>query len=392
MTIDAILSQRIRDSTSPNATLRRAPAADVIVFGGGLPDPVTHPMARMGALMADIVSVNEPSALGYGYEAGDAALREIIAARAAAGLSADNIVLTNGSSGAIGLVALALLEPNDVVVTESLTYPGALKAFKQMGAQIETAPMDAEGLDPQGLEEVVRRVGAEGRRVKLIYTIATCHNPTATILSLERRRQVLQLAEACGALIVQDDTYGDIRFSASTPPPFMVLAPERTVHLGSFSKTIAPGIRVGWAAANLEISAAFARARTDLGTSPVMQRFVARFIGEGDFEPHLRSATALYERKRDVMLSALDRHCRGLAEWRIPDGGFFIWVKIAEGDVAAVGAAAEREKVSFLPGPYFSAAAPCSQHLRLSYGHVAEDRIEEGVARLGCALAYGGGR
>jgi 2-aminoadipate transaminase len=392
MANEALLSERIRDSRSPAASLRQTPAADQIVFGGGLPDPVTHPAAAMGALMADILGANEPAMFGYGQEAGDAGLREIIAARSGGGLTAANIVLTNGSSGAIGLVALALLEPGDVVVVESLTYGGALKAFRQMGAQIEPAPMDADGLDPQGLEAVLKRLEAQNRRVKLIYTIATCHNPTATILSLERRREVLRMAQSCGALVAQDDTYGDILFGVPAPPPFIALAPEGAIHLGSFSKTIAPGIRVGWVAADAAISAALARARTDLGTSAMMQRLVARFIADGRFGPHLEAATALYRRKRDLMLAALDAHCAGLADWGTPQGGFFIWMRLAHGEAAAAAAAAVEEKVSFLPGPYFSAAEPFDRHLRLSYGQVAEDRIEDGIARLGRAIARAGAR
>jgi len=386
---EALLSKRVRDSASPIATLRAPASEDVILLDGGPPDPATHPTAAMANLMSDIFGANERRVLGYGYEFGDDRLREAVAARAAldgARLTADQVVLTNGSSGALGLTALSLLEPGDTVVAEALTYASGLKAFKQMGARIESVPMDAGGLDPDALASILRRVDAQGGRVKFIYTISTNHNPTNTTLNLERRREVARLAQSHGALIVQDDTYGDIRFTASTPPPFMALAPERTVHLGSFSKTIAPGLRVGWAAADPAIAAAFVRGRTDLGTSPVAQRFVARFMESGEFDAHLRMVTDHYRRKRDLMLEALLRHCAGLAEWRQPDGGFFLWLNLLRSDVGAVTAAAEREKVSFLPGPHFSAVDPFTRNLRIAYGQVSESQIEEGIARLGRAL------
>jgi 2-aminoadipate transaminase len=385
------LSARIRESEASDAAMRRGATSDLIVFGGGLPDPVTHPTAEMGAMIGEIAAANEPLVMGYGPSPGDPALRELIAARMAADgarLGPENVVLTNGSSGAIGLVAVALLEPGDVVVVESYSYGGAIKAFRQMGAEIVAAPMDREGLDPEGLAGVLDQVRAQGRRIKLIYTIATCHNPTASVLPLARRQAVLALAEMHDALVVQDDTYGDIRFAEDFPPSFMALAPERTVHLGSFSKTVAPGIRVGWAAAGAEISAAFARARVDLGASPLTQRFVARYMAEGLFEPHLAEANALYRRKRDRMAQALARHAGGLARWETPQGGFFLWLELARAEADAVAAAGLDEKVAFLSGSYFSVGAPdAGRRLRLSYGQLPEDQIEEGVARFGRALA-----
>lgn len=385
---EAVSSARVRERAAAPLPRRSAPEGFVSLVGGP-PDPAIHPAAALAALAGELLGGNEPQVLGYGYEPGDERLRAAVAHRAArdgAKLGPDQVVLTNGSAGAIGLAALALVQPGDTVVAETLTYPAALKAFRQMGARIEVAPIDAGGLDPDGVAAAVRRTEAAGGRVKLIYTIATCHNPTGTILSLERRRALVSLAARHGALIVQDDTYGDIRFAAETPAPFIALAPERTVHLGSFSKTIAPGLRVGWIAAEAELCEVIARGRTDLGNSPLTQRIVARFIETNQFEPHLQKAIQLYHRKRDLMLDALERHCAGLATWTRPEGGFFLWLTLHHSEVDAVLAAAEQEKVSFLPGPHFSAEAPFTRHLRAAYGQVPEGQIEEGVARLGRAL------
>jgi 2-aminoadipate transaminase len=389
METEGLFSRRVRDSAMPDHGLRRVGAPDMILFGGGLPDPLTHPTGDLARLLQSALDGSDRGVLGYGYEQGDAGLRALVAERHAgdgASLTADNVILTNGSAGGIGLVATALIDPGDTVVAEAATYPGALKAFRQMGARIAAAPMDAQGLDPAGLAEVLESLARDGRRAKFIYTIATCQNPTATILSLARRREVLRLAERHGTLVVEDATYGDIRFGA-TPPPFIALDPQRSIHLGSFSKTIAPGLRLGWAAARQDIAAALAMVRTDLGTSPLLQRVVARFISDGIFAPHLIEITEHYRRKRDLMLASLNRHCRDVAEWHAPEGGFFVWLTLKHGDVRAALDAAEAEKVSFIPGSYFAVGpGTLDRQLRLSYGEVSEDAIDEGLRRLARAL------
>ncbi|MCB2074130.1 MAG: PLP-dependent aminotransferase family protein [Novosphingobium sp.] len=390
MDFDSFFSRRLRGSAMPDHGLRRIGSPDMIQFGGGLPDPALHPAAELRRLFDQILAANEGGILGYGYEQGDAVLRELIAYRhrkEGGSAGADGVVLTNGSAGGIGLVAAALVDPGDVVIAEAATYPGALKAFRQMGAEIVATPIDVCGLDPTGLEAALKELDRDGRRAKFLYTIPTCHNPTATVLSLERRQAVADLAERHGLLIVEDNTYGDIRFGP-TPPPLIALAPDRTIHLGSFSKTIAPGLRVGWAAGPDEIAAGLARMRTDLGISPLIQRVVTRFIEDGTFTSHLAHVTKHYRRKRDAMLASLERHCVDVAQWSDPEGGFFVWLTIPHGDVGEVLDAAEQEKVSFIPGTYFAATpGACSQSLRLSYGEIAEDRIDEGLRRLGRALA-----
>jgi DNA-binding transcriptional MocR family regulator len=360
--------------------LRRIGSADMIVFGGGLPDPAVHPAGEIARLLADVVR-SEGHVLGYGYEAGDMRLREIVAADN--GIAPEQVMLTNGSAGGIALAATALIEPGDAVVVEAATYPGALKAFRQMGATIVPAPMDAEGLDPDGLAAVLGR----HRGAKLIYTIASCHNPTATILGEARRRAVLDLAAQHGALVMQDNTYGDIVFAGKVPD-FIALDPDRTIHLGSFSKTVAPGLRTGWIAAPPTIAAGLAKVRLDLGTPLMLQRTVARFIDDGLFAPHVAQITAHYRRKRDAMLAGLARHCHNIADWNVPEGGFFVWLSMRSGDVNALLDAGEKEGVSFMPGSYFAAEpGTCDRHIRLSYGEIPKERIDEGLARLGRALA-----
>jgi 2-aminoadipate transaminase len=188
-------------------------------------------------------------------------------------------------------------------------------------------------------------------------------------------------------LVIEDNTYGAIRFSAP-PPSFLALDAERTVHLGSFSKTIAPALRAGWIAARPDLAAAINAMRTDLGVSPLAQRVVTRFAESDAFATRIAKLGSHYRRKRDLMLAGLERHCQGLAEWQSPEGGFFVWLRLKQGDVAAALDAGDREKVSFIPGTYFAAEpGALTDCLRLSYGEIPDGRIEEGLARLGRALA-----
>ena len=390
MNLDNLLSHRIAASAMPGHGLRGGGVADVIQFGGGLPDPALLPAAELERLFGEVLSGNEPGVLGYGMEQGDAGLRALIALRhrgEGADVAPEGVVVTSGSAGGLGLAAMALLDPGDVVVAEAATYPGALKAFRLAGAEIAAAPMDAEGLDPEALAQLLGELTVADRRAKFLYTIPTCHNPTGGTLSLERRRAVLDLAERHHMLVIEDSTYGAIRFAAP-PPSFLALDAERTIHLGSFSKTIAPALRAGWIAARPDLAAAINTVRSDLGVSPLVQRVVTRFAGGPSFDARLERLCGHYRRKRDLMLAGLDRHCRGLAEWQGPEGGFFVWLRLLRGDVAAALDAGERERVSFIPGPYFAAEpGALTDCLRLSYGEIPDERIEEGLARLGRALA-----
>ncbi|MFI4983289.1 MAG: PLP-dependent aminotransferase family protein, partial [Nevskiales bacterium] len=245
--------------------------------------------------------------------------------------------------------------------------------------------------DPEGLAALLEKLDAAGRRVKFLYTVPTCHNPTGGTLSLERRQAILVLADQHGMLVLEDNTYGAIRFSAP-PPAFIALDPERTIHLGSFSKTIAPGLRAGWIATRPELVTAINSVRTDLGVSPLAQRVVTRFVQSDAFPRRLEQLSSHYRAKRDRMLAGLKRHCRGLAEWQVPEGGFFVWLYLTGCTAAAALDTGEAEKVSFMPGSYFAAEpGMLASHVRLSYGELAAGEIDEGLRQLGQALARASG-
>ena len=358
---------------------------DVIGFLGGLPDPAVRPDLRP---LLNAVIAEEPEALSYGGPWGSESLRALVAerlaSRAGTPLHAQNVVMTNGCAGALGLVSAALLAPDDVVLVEELTYPGALDIFRRRGATVIPVPLDQGGLDVAALERILDEPAAVGH-VRMIYTIASCQSPTGTMLDRSRRVRLARLAEERDIVIIQDDTYGEILYDDLDAPPLVGLAPDRTLHLGSFSKTMAPGIRLGWAAGPAELAAAVAAARTDLGGSPVLQRAVFRFL-ESDFDEHLRSITSFYREKRDVLVAALEEHCSGAATWTVPQGGFFLWLRPRGADVDALADAGRAEGVGFLAGPYFSAGTPDRTGVRLAYGELAAPDLAEGARRLGRAL------
>ncbi|MEO5843018.1 MAG: PLP-dependent aminotransferase family protein [Acidimicrobiales bacterium] len=387
----ALLSAARTQPAERSAGLVAPLGGNMIFFGGGLPDPVTHPTAAMTRLLTELLAAPQEQLLGYCHGAGDDDLRRAIArhfsAREGRDISSDQIVVTNGSSGALSLLAVALIDPGDVVLCEALTYPGVMATFRQMGARIVPVPVDADGISPGELASILAQLRAEGARIKMIYIIATCQSPTGTVLSEQRRHELIEIADRFDILIVQDATYADIRFDESFPRELITLAPHRTVHVASFSKTLAPGLRMGWVAGPPAIIDVLAQMRTDLGTSRLVQRMVARLIADGDFDRHLREVNDWYRQKRDVVLDALTMSCTAHGSWKVPAGGFFIWLVLDRANLAAVEAAGAQHGVGFLGAPYFNAGGADIPGIRLAYGELNRAQLEEGIRRLGHAIA-----
>ena len=365
--------------------------ADEIDFGGGVPDPSTYPLEVLDDLLPAVLREDDRRALSYDTSAGFAGLQsalvERLHRRGAPEMSNAQIAVVNGSAGAMAIVASAFLDPGDVVVAERLSWPGALRAFQLLGATIAYAPLDADGLDPDGLEDLLSRLARDRRRVKLVYTIATAHNPTGTTQPLERRRRIADIARRFGVVLLQDDAYGELWLHDSPVTPYLGLAPERTIHLGSFSKTIAPGLRVGWIASSPPISAMLAKVRSELGTTPILQRLVAHFVERGYYDAHLATVTELYRTRRDALLQGLTDHCAPYCRWNQPEAGFYVWVTLDQGDLGVLTPHTARHHVKFMPGPYFSPDHPEHGGFRLSYSSLTPERLEDGARRLGLALA-----
>jgi DNA-binding transcriptional MocR family regulator len=364
--------------------------SDVIVFGGGLPDPTTHPAEVLGGHLADVLRDEPGPALTYETSLGTPALRRAVAEyltrRDGASYGEDQVCITGGSSGAISLAALSFLNPGDTVLVEEITYPQALKAFGQLGVGVVPCPVDGSGLLVDELEQTLKARRAAGAGARAIYFGANFGIPLNGWLPLERREALVRLAQEHDVLLLQDDTYGAIRFVDIIPPSLVAMAPDFAVELGSFSKTIAPGLRLGWAASSAPMAEVMGATRTDLGASPLLQRAVARYLLSGQFDMHVAEVCGHYRRKRDAVAGALTEACGDAAEWRLPDGGFCIWMTLAEGTADQLAAAGRRHGVAFLPQSYFSATGSDGPRLRLAYGEGAVPDLLEGARRLGAAV------
>jgi 2-aminoadipate transaminase len=380
-----------RTAQAPRFTAIPVVHDGLIRFGGGIPDPTTYPVEWFAAAFPEVLVEDRAAAWTYGGPAGFVGLREGIAAhllaRDGCEPTLDQLLITNGISQGVALVAHTFLDPGDTVIVEQTTFPGSVATFRIEGAKIATVPLDDEGLIPEALEERLHQLQRQGERVKLLYTIPNFHNPTGSVLSEARREQLTAIAQRHDLIILQDDAYGDIRLADVRPASLFALAPSHVIELGTFSKTIGPGLRVGWVRATPEITAMLSAMRTDLGTTPMLHRLVARFLQAGQFEPHLERALACYRRKLAVMVAALEAHCTPWLQWRTPPGGFFLWLRLAGGDASAMGELCPAEGVVINTGRNFFAAEPQPEYFRLSFSYLPAEELAEGVRRLGRALA-----
>ncbi len=368
------------------------PPVPPIQLTGGIPDPDSLPIDELNACSERVLRREGPDALRYGGHQGHQGLREWLAseysARDGLSLTADNFTLTNGVSGAILNVCETFLDEGDVGLAEAPTFPGGAGVIQHCLADLVSVPLDDEGLVPEALEETIDRLEQEGRRVKLLYTIPNFQNPTGTMLTLERRQRVVDICQRHGVLIMEDDAYGDVRFEQECPPSLFALAGGKgVVFMGTFSKTVATGLRVGWAIADEPVIEALLRTRFDLGTSPWLQRTMLEFAASGAFDRHLTKMCDLYRRKRDVMLAALEERCARHARWNQPEGGYFLWLSLAETvDPAALAEAARNLGVAYVGGHAFHRDGSGRQQLRLAFSYVNEQEIPEAIMRLGRAM------
>ncbi|HEX8149896.1 MAG TPA: PLP-dependent aminotransferase family protein [Pyrinomonadaceae bacterium] len=364
---------------------------EVISFAGGLPAPEVFPVEDLARAHAEVFAEEGAQACQYSTTEGWGPLREWIAARmrkrGVAGAAPGRVLVTSGSQQGIDLVAKIFLDPGDCVVVEDPCYLAALQVFR--GFEAETL---AVGSDDEGLRvgEVERAIERAPRRPKFIYVVSQFHNPKGTTLSLARRRRLLEVARRFGVPVVEDDPYGELRYSGVPVPPLAALDDGGLViYLSTFSKTLSPGMRVGWAHASEEVFGALVRAKqaADLHTNTIQQRAAARLLASFDFDAHVNRIKAVYGERRDVMLSALAEYFPTEARWTRPDGGLFLWVELPEGVRAEeLFEEAIRERVAFVPGAPFFAGEPRRNFMRLNFSNSTPALIEEGVRRLGNLL------
>ncbi|MEU1145296.1 PLP-dependent aminotransferase family protein [Streptomyces sp. NPDC005863] len=362
---------------------------EVINFAGGLPAPGLFDGDGIAAAFRAVLEETPERALQYSTTEGEPALRAAIAARAAArGLptDADDVLVTTGSQQALSLLATALLEPGDTVLVETPCYLAALQAFAFAGARVVPVPCDAVGIDPAALDALVAL-----HRPKFLYTVPTFQNPTGRTLPADRRAAVAEVAARRGVWIVEDDPYGELRFEGERAPWIATYpgAADRTVLFGSFSKVMAPGLRLGWlrAPAALLRACAVAKQAADLHTPTVNQLAAARYLADRDLDAHIARVAGVYRERRDAMLAGLGDALPAGSTWIRPEGGMFVWARLPDGyDTTELLRTVIAHDVAYVPGAPFFAGEPDRATLRMCFVTQSPAEIAEGLRRLGRGL------
>ncbi|MBC9718690.1 PLP-dependent aminotransferase family protein [Streptomyces sp. TRM66268-LWL] len=362
---------------------------EVINFAGGLPAPELFDAEGVAEAYAQVLATDAARALQYSTTEGEPALRAALAARTTARrlpTTADDLMVTSGSQQALSLLATALLEPGDTMLVENPTYLAALQVFAFAGVRVIGVDCDEDGIDPDALDALVAR-----ERPKLLYTIPTFQNPTGRTLPADRRAAVAAVAARRGMWIVEDDPYGELRFEGERVPWIAAQpgAEDRTVLLGSFSKVMAPGMRLGWlrAPAALLRACAVAKQAADLHTPTVNQLAAARYLASRDLDAHVATVAAAYRERRDAMLAHLAGALPDGSVWNRPEGGMFLWARLPEAyDTTALLPDVVKHEVAYVPGAPFFAGAPGRSTMRLCFVTQTPQEIREGLGRLGRAL------
>jgi 2-aminoadipate transaminase len=368
------------------------------MFEAGLPDPATYPVDDLARLTVDVMRA-DPDALGYGaaadagIQAGFVGLRDELAARGNAvdgrGIDRHHVMLTSGAAQGLMLLFEAFVDPGDVVAVEAPTWNAVLAALARRGAHTVAMALDDGGIDVDALEAQLDALRADGRRLKVLYTIATFNTPTGVCLSTERRRRIVELARRDGFLVVEDNVYADLRYDGEALPTLFSLDDaDVVVKVDSFSKVIAPGLRAGWITSSREVIATLAGVRGDLGVSQLTSRVLARYLAEGLLDPHITAVVDLYRAKRDAAEAALAHHCGDRVRWRTPEGGFFLWVELApDVDPAAVMARCLAQGLSCRAGERFFGDGDRGRNFfRLAFPSVPLPEIDAGIAVVGAAV------
>jgi DNA-binding transcriptional MocR family regulator len=361
---------------------------EVVSLAGGMPFVQALPLDALAETAARLVRERGAEVLQYGSGQGDVTLRgQILDVMSEVGINAhpDDVIVTTGSQMALDLVTRVFCDPGDVVLVEAPSYVGALGVFRAYECDIVHVPMDAEGLVPEALEEAIARVRGQGKRVKMIYTIPSFHNPAGVTQGAERRRRILEIAQRERVLVLEDDPYGLLGFEGAPPRAIRADDDQQVVYLGSFSKTIASGLRVGWAVAphGVREKLVLAAESAVLCPSNYAQLTVSDYLATQPWREQVKVFRELYRERRDALLDSLEQLMPAGTTWTVPQGGFYSWVTLPEGlDSKAMLPRAVAALVAYVPGTGFFVDGQGRESLRLSYCYPDPDRIREGVRRL----------
>ena len=355
-------------------------------MGAGQPDPATLPREELADIVREVLlSEDGARALMYGDAQGYEGLREAIAdkLRRWEGLDVtpDEVLVVNGSNHGLAVVSMAFINPGDVAIVEAPTFMGGLRPLRQLRAQIESVPLDGDGLNTDALEERLRSLRSAGTPAKLLYTIPNFHNPAGVDMTLARRRRVVELAEQYNVVILEDDAYGELRFSGEPLPALYKLAPKgRVLRSATFSKILAAGLRIGYVTAPKEVIARLNSLKLDGGVSPFTNRVATRWM-ERSHDQHVHHLRGVYQAKRDSLIAGLERGFAGndelRPEWTVPKGGFFLWLQLPpQVDGAKVAEEAAKRGVGYVPGSAFFADGSGSQFIRLAWSMLSTEDLD----------------
>jgi|YNPNPStandDraft_1061719.scaffolds.fasta_scaffold14293_3 2-aminoadipate transaminase len=367
---------------------------DVISFAGGLPAPDFFPLREIEEACCYIIREDGAKALQYSTTEGYPPLREFLAVSMHKyGVPAvpANVLITSGSQQALDLIGKVLIDPGDFVITCRPTYLGAIQAWNAYGARYQTVNLDDDGMVVDEIEEAYRQAMAEsGRPPKFIYVLPNFHNPAGVTLSESRRERLAEIASRLNLPIVEDDPYGQLRYEGEDLPPICSLVPERTMYLGTFSKTLTPGLRLGWIVCPEVLMQRFVMAKqgADLHTATFPQYVANDICQRGFLKPHVQRLRRAYKERRDTMLEALAEFWPAGCSWTHPQGGLFLWARVPESiDTTDFLRRALEEKVAYVPGSSFYPNEDGGFNaMRLNFSYCPTETIVEGIRRLGNAL------
>lgn len=362
---------------------------EVISFAGGLPAPELFPIEEMKKAAIKVLDQKGAAALQYGPTEGYNPLREKIAKRMAkvkVNATIDNILITSGSQQGLDFVARVFINPGDVVICESPTYLGAINAFKAYEPRFVEVATDDEGMILEDLEKALK----ENENAKFIYVIPDFQNPTGKTWSLERRKGLVELANKYNVAVVEDNPYGELRFEGEILPSLQYFDTEgRVIFLGTFSKILTPGVRLGWICAHPEVLSKFIMVKqgADLQSATTAQMEVDQLLEDYDIEEHIEKIKAVYKKRKDLMIKTMEEEFPEGVTWTNPQGGLFTWVVLPEHlNAREIAVKALEKDVAYVPGGAFFPNGGHENTFRMNYSNMPEDKIVEGIKRLGEVL------
>ncbi len=361
-------------------------AGQVISFVYGLPDEPSFPAKELAEAAEAVMREQAAAALQYGAPRPlTNYLLDAIKRDQGLELTHQNLLITAGSSQALGLVCRLLIDPGDYILVEAPTFLGAVRTFQNHEAEIAEVPLGDEGINIEALDAKLTELKAAGKRVKFLYTIPTFQNPTGVTLNLEGRQAMLEIARRHQILILEDDAYHGLIFEGQVPPWLWTLDQNQNVlHCGTFSKTLAAGMRLGWVGGPAQLVGKMASLKDDGGTNSFAGYTAAKFAENGQLEAHTKKLIDIYRKKRDRTLAGLERYMPEGARWTQPQGGFFIWLELPEGiDTVKMLPKAIEAGVNYLPGPACFASRGGRNTIRLAFSYLKLEEIEPGLRKLG---------